>query len=227
MTRRLTIDTQNGDVSGLFDTSTDPSFLYVVAHGAGAGMEHPFLQALAENLVSRGAATLRYQFPYMEAKKNRVDSPAVAAAVVRAAVERAQQLMPNVPLLAGGKSFGGRMTSHAQANAALPGVYGLAFLGFPLHAPGKPSVDRAAHLAQVAVPMLFLQGTRDEFARLDLVQQVVQELGPRATLVLTADGDHSFAVRKRSGSTSGQAFQSLCDSLVTWATSLPHPSRIP
>lgn len=171
--------------------------LYVLAHGAGAGMLHPFLEAVALALASHGIGTLRYEFPYMEKKSRRPDAPAVAAARAREAVEEAARVAPGVPLIAGGKSFGGRMTSTAQAEKPLPGVRGLAFLGFPLHPPGKPGIERAAHLERVGVPMLFLQGTRDDFARLDLLRPVVEGLGPSAALHLVEGGDHSFKVPKR------------------------------
>jgi hypothetical protein len=171
--------------------------LLVLAHGAGAGMRHPFLEQFAQALAAVGIGTLRYEFPYMEAKKHRVDSPAVATARVREAVAEAVRVAPGVPLYAGGKSFGGRMTSTAQAEAQLEGVRGLVFVGFPLHPPGKPGIERAAHLADVQIPMLFLQGTRDEFALRDLLEPVVQGLGDRAALVYTEGGDHSFKVKGR------------------------------
>lgn len=171
--------------------------LYVLAHGAGAGMLHPFLEAVALALASHGIGTFRYEFHYMEKRSKRPDSPAVAVARVREAVEEAARVAPGVPLIAGGKSFGGRMTSTAQAEEPLPGVRGLAFLGFPLHPPGKPGIERAAHLERVGMPMLFLQGTRDDFARLDLLRPVVEGLGPRAALHLVECGDHSFKVPKR------------------------------
>ena len=160
---------------------------------------------------------MRYQFPYMEAGKNRVDSPDVAVAAVRAAVARSLQLFPGVPVIAGGKSFGGRMTSEAQSREPLMGVRGLAFLGFPLHPPGKPGISRAEHLQRVRIPMLFLQGTRDEFATLDLLRSVVGSLAPLAALELFDDGDHSFSVRKSSGRTNAQVLDALCDTLVAWA----------
>ena len=172
---------------------------YVMAHGAGAGMKHPFMEAVAKGLAAHGIATLRYEFPYMERGSKRPDTPAVAHARVREAVEEAARCAPGLPLFAGGKSFGGRMTSQAQAGDSLPGVRGLVFLGFPLHAPGKPSGERAEHLARVEVPMLFLQGTRDEFAALELLQPVVKRLAGRATLELFADADHSFHVPARTG----------------------------
>src|SRR5690242_15387531 len=181
-----------GDVSGLLLRPEDARLIYVLAHGAGAGMRHPFLEAIAQRLAERDIATLRYQFPYMERRSRRPDPPAVAAAAVRAAVVEAARAAPGVPLLAGGKSFGGRMTSTAQAEEPLPGVRGLVFLGFPLHPPGRPSDQRAEHLAKVQIPMLFLQGDRDQFADLKLLKPVVKGLGERATLHLVEGGDHSF-----------------------------------
>jgi predicted alpha/beta-hydrolase family hydrolase len=201
-------------------TPSAPRFGYVLAHGAGAGMQHPFLEAISQALFDRGVATLRYEFAYMEAHKNRPDPPAVAAARVRESVERAGVEWPGLALLAGGKSFGGRMTSTAQAEAPLPGVRGLAFLGFPLHPPGKPSVSRADHLLQVRVPMLFLQGSRDEFAQLDLLTQVCEQLGPRATLHLVPDADHSFKVPKRAGRTPGQVMAELADRIAAFGDAL-------
>ena len=197
-----------------------PRFAYVLAHGAGAGMRHPFLEAMAQALLERDTATLRYEFKYMEEHRNRPDPPAVAAERVREAVERARAEWPALPLVAGGKSFGGRMTSTAQAEQPLDGVRGLVFLGFPLHPPGKPSVTRAEHLFQVEVPMLFLQGTRDEFAQLDLLTGVCEKLGPRATLHLIEDGDHSFKVPKRSGRTADQVMAHLADTIADWGTRL-------
>ena len=197
-----------------------PSFAYVLAHGAGAGMRHPFMEAFAQALLDRGAATLRYEFRYMEEGRKRPDPPAIAADRVREAVERARAEWPGLPLIAGGKSFGGRMTSTAQAERPLDGVVGLAFLGFPLHPPGKPSVARAEHLFQVNVPMLFLQGTRDEFAQLELLSGVCEKLGERATLHLIDDGDHSFKVPKRSGRTAEQVMGELADTIVAWGTAL-------
>ena len=199
-----------------------PAFGYVLAHGAGAGMRHPFMEDIAQALLDRGAATLRYEFKYMEERRNRPDSPAVAAERVREAVAQARARWPGLPLVAGGKSFGGRMTSTAQSESPLEGVGGLAFLGFPLHPPGKPSVARAEHLSQVQVPMLCLQGTRDEFAQLDLLTATCGKLGPRATLHLIGDGDHSFKVPKRSGRTADQVMAELADTIVAWAGALPH-----
>ncbi len=188
-----------GEVSALLLRPPDARLLYVVAHGAGAGMRHPFLESIAARLAERGVATLRYQFPYVERRARRPDPPEIAAATVRAAVEEAGRAAPGLPLVAGGKSFGGRMTSTAAAAEPLPGVRGLVFLGFPLHPPGRPGITRAEHLDRVSVPMLFLQGTRDAFAELKLLQSVLKRLGQRATLQLVDGGDHSFRVLKRWG----------------------------
>jgi predicted alpha/beta-hydrolase family hydrolase len=223
----LTIATPRGPVSGLLVRPDGAWLLYVLAHGAGAGMRHPFLEGMAQGLASRGVATLRYQFPYLERGEKRTDVPLVAEATVRAAVEAAGAGAPDLPLIAGGKSFGGRMTSQAQAAAPLPGVRGLAFLGFPLHPPGKPSTARAQHLEAVNVPMLFLQGTRDPLAELTLISEVVRSVGPRATLHVVEGGDHSFKVPKRSGRTDSQVMDELVAAVADWAkhrASLPAAS---
>ena len=204
------------DVSGLLRLPADARACYVFAHGAGAGMEHRFMAAVADGLAARRIATLRYQFPYMERGSKRPDSPKVAHAAVRAAVSRAAQLAPGVPLFAGGKSFGGRMTSQAQADAPLPGVRGLAFLGFPLHPAGKPSDERAKHLFDVRVPMLFLQGTRDELAEPALLEPVLQRLGMRARLELFEEADHSFHVPARSGRKDAEVLSSVLDAFGAW-----------
>jgi len=196
---------------------TDARYLYVFAHGAGAGMQHPFMVRASEALGRHGIATHRYEFPYMKAGKSRPDSPAVAEAAVREAVREAAKKAPAARLLAGGKSFGGRMTSQAQAREPLPGVRGLVFLGFPLHPPGRPGVERAEHLSAIEIPMLFLQGTRDEFATLDLLQGVVKRLGSRATLHLIEEGDHSFKVPKRSGKTESDVLEELATTIQQWA----------
>jgi len=201
-------------------TPSDARFGYVLAHGAGAGMRHPFLESIAQALFDRRVATLRYEFAYIEQHKNRPDPPAVAAARVREAVRNANAEWPGLPLVAGGKSFGGRMTSTAQSEAPLEGVRGLAFLGFPLHAPGKPGTSRADHLLQVQVPMLFLQGTRDEFAQPDLLTGVCEKLGSRATLHLIDDADHSFKVPKRAGRTPDQVMAELADRIGEFGNSL-------
>jgi hypothetical protein len=195
---------------------------FVLAHGAGAGMSHPFMEMVAGGLAERGIATLRYQFPYMEKASKRVDAPAVAHAAVRAAVDEAARRCPGLPLVAGGKSFGGRMSSQAQAVAPLPGVRGLVFLGFPLHPPGKPSAERAAHLNEVKIPMLFLQGTRDEFAELRLLQPTVMALGSCATLHLVDDGDHSLHVPARSGRKNSDVMAEVLDGAAAWIGALVH-----
>jgi len=213
-------DVRVGDVSGLLLRPDGARLLYVLAHGAGAGMRHPFLESIAPRLAERSVATLRYQFPYMERRARRPDPPAVAAATVRAAVIEAARVAPGLPLVAGGKSFGGRMTSTAQAEVPLAGVRGLVFLGFPLHAPGRPSDKRAEHLAQVRIPMLFLQGDRDEFADLKLLKPVVKQLGERATLHLAEGGDHSFHVLKRSGRTDTEVMAELVETIVVWTAGI-------
>lgn len=207
-------------VSGLLLRPEGARLLYVVAHGAGAGMRHPFLESIAQRLAERSIATLRYQFPYMEQGARRPDPPAVAAATVRAAVADAARLAPGVPLVAGGKSFGGRMTSTAQAEEPLSAVRGLVFLGFPLHPPGRPGDSRAEHLAQVRIPMLFLQGDRDEFADLKLLRPVVKRLGVGATLHLVEGGDHSFKVLKRTGRAGDDVMTELVTTIDRWATKL-------
>jgi len=203
-------------VSGLLQVPPRPRACYVLAHGAGAGMTHPFMAAVAAELADRGIATLRYQFPYMEQRAKRPDPPKVAHAAVRAAVAEAGRHLPMLPLIAGGKSFGGRMTSQAQAAAPLPGVRGLAFLGFPLHPAGKPSRGRADHLLAVTVPMLFLQGTRDALAARDELEPLCTALGTRASLRLYEGADHSFHVPARSGRTDAQVRGEMLDALATW-----------
>lgn len=192
----------------------------IFAHGAGAGMHHAFMEALAVELAAQGVASLRYQFPYMERGSKRPDPPALCHATVRAAVAAASHLAPQLPWFAGGKSFGGRMTSQAQAATALEGVRGLVFIGFPLHPAGKPGTSRAAHLSAVSVPMLFLQGTRDELAVLELVQPTVAALGTRARLEIIEDADHSFHVRARSGRNDVQVRAELVRSIVEWGAVL-------
>jgi predicted alpha/beta-hydrolase family hydrolase len=204
-------------VSGLLLAPAEARACYVLAHGAGAGMKHPFMAAVAEGLSERGIATLRYQFPYMERGSKRPDTPKIAQAAVRAAVTEAARLAPGLPLIAGGKSFGGRMTSQAQAASPLPRVRGLAFLGFPLHAPGKPSDERAKHLSGVQVPLLFLQGTRDDLADLALLQPLAARLGPRATLRLFPDADHSFHVPARTGRKDAEVMREVVDALASWS----------
>jgi predicted alpha/beta-hydrolase family hydrolase len=203
-------------VSGLLQKPPHARACYVLAHGAGAGMDHPFMENVARGLASRGIATLRYQFPYMERGSKRPDPPPLAQATVRAAVAEAQRLLPDTALIAGGKSFGGRMTSQAQAKAPLEGVHGLAFLGFPLHPAGRPSQDRAEHLFEVQIPMLFLQGTRDNLASLDQLEPVCKQLGKCATLTLFADADHSFHVPARTGRKDTQVLDEVLDALAAW-----------
>ena len=213
----LTIAVGRGvEVSGLLQTPQRARAGYVLAHGAGAGMTHPFMAAVAAGLAERGIATLRYQFPYMERGSKRPDPPKLAQATVCAAVAAAQAALPRLSLIAGGKSFGGRMTSQAQAAAPLPGVRGLAFLGFPLHAPRQPSAERGEHLFRVEVPMLFLQGIRDALASLDELQPLCKKLGRRATLTLFADADHSFHVPARSRRKDAEVFGELLDALADW-----------
>ncbi|MDN3276099.1 hypothetical protein QWJ07_17680 [Frankia sp. RB7] len=209
-----------GPVSAILMQPDNARACYVLAHGAGAGMRHASMDKIAEGLADRGIATFRFNFPYMENKQGRPDQPAVAHAAIRAAVAEAARLCPSVTLVAGGKSFGGRMTSQAQAKAPLPGVKGLAFLGFPLHADKKPSTERAEHLAHVEIPMLFLQGTRDGLADLGLLKPVVAALGAKATLHEVEGGDHSFAVLKKSGRTNDEALAEVLDTLAAWIDEL-------
>jgi predicted alpha/beta-hydrolase family hydrolase len=214
--RSVSIDVDVGRrVSGLLQAPADARCCYVLAHGAGAGMTHPFMANVADALAERTIATLRYQFPYMEQGGRRPDSPALAQATVRAAVTKAAEL--GLPLIAGGKSFGGRMTSQAQAAEPLAGVRGLAFLGFPLHPAGKPSDARAAHLREVRVPMLFLQGTRDALAETTLLKPMVAGLGKRATLHLFDGADHSFHMPARSGRKDADVLGEVMDALAAWA----------
>jgi predicted alpha/beta-hydrolase family hydrolase len=203
-------------VSGLLQAPRGARACCVLAHGAGAGMAHPFMAATADGLAERRIATLRYQFPYMERGSKRPDSPKVAHAAVRAAVAEATRLAPGLALFAGGKSFGARMTSQAQAEAPLAGVRGLLFLGFPLHAPGRPSDERGAHLIDVRIPMLFLQGTRDDFAKLELLKPLAKKLGTRARLKTFDDADHSFHVPKRSGRTDAEIMSEMLDAVAEW-----------
>lgn len=217
LAERLRIEIGPGEaVSGLLMRPPQPRAVYVFAHGAGAGMSHASMEAVAAGLAERGIASLRYQFPYMEKGSKRPDAPKVAHAAVRAAVAEAARRCPALALIAGGKSFGGRMTSQAQAAEALPGVRGLAFLGFPLHPAGKPASDRAGHLADVGLPMLFLQGTRDALAELSLLEPVVKGLGSRATLHLLEGADHSFHVLKSSGRNDREMLGEALDTFAAW-----------
>jgi uncharacterized protein len=218
---QLRIDIEkNASVSALLLRPPQPRACYVFAHGAGAGMTHPSMEVIAAGLGERGIATLRYQFPYMEKASRRPDPPAIAHAAVRAAVAEATRRCAGLPLVAGGKSFGGRMTSQAQAKAPLPGVRGLAFLGFPLHADNKPSIERATHLSEIEIPMLFLQGTRDRLADLRYLQPVIEELGPKARLHEVAGGDHSFLVLRKSGRSNDEAMEEVIDTLAGWSIEL-------
>ena len=206
-------------VSGLFTPAVKNKALFVFAPGAGAGIKHSFMEDVAAGLAEREIATLRYQFPYMERGSGRPDTPPVCHATVHAAVQEAARLLPGVPLFAGGKSFGGRMTSQAQASSPLPDVRGIVFLGFPLHLAKKPSDSRAAHLADVRIPMLFLQGTRDELADLKLLEPVTRKLGSLATLERIEAADHGFHVLVRSGRTDAQVMTELLDKISAWTAS--------
>jgi predicted alpha/beta-hydrolase family hydrolase len=216
----LRIPVGDGSVSALLIRPDDAKALFVFAHGAGAGISHRSMQSNAQGLSARGIATLRYQFPYMERGSKRVDAPKAAHAAVRAAVTEAARLAPDLPLFAGGRSFGGRMTSQAQAIEPLPGVRGLIFIGFPLHPAGTPGIERAEHLAHVAVPMLFVSGERDALAEMELLKPVVERLGERATLKVIADADHSLKVPARSGRTSVQSENDALDVVEAWISGL-------
>jgi predicted alpha/beta-hydrolase family hydrolase len=207
-------------VSGLLAIPSKCRMGLVLAHGAGAGMAHPSMTVIAEGLYQREVATLRYQFPYMEQHGKRPDPPALCHATVRAAVQQAGDLMKGIPLLAGGRSFGGRMTSQAQAIAPLPGIRGLAFFGFPLHLAKQPADSRAAHLDQVKIPMLFLQGSRDDLADLSLLRPLIARMQPRATLEVLEHADHSFNVLMRSGRTHAEVREQMLDAFVSWAEKL-------
>jgi hypothetical protein len=215
-TLRIPLDAA-GSVSALLQSPRKADACFVFAHGAGAGMTHPFMAAIADGLAGHRIATLRYQFPYMEKGTKRPDRPAIAQATVRAAVAQARQRFPGLTLIAGGKSFGGRMTSQAQALSPMDGVRGLAFFGFPLHAAGKPSADRAAHLSDIAVPMLFLQGSNDKLAELHLLEPLVGKLGAAASLHVVKDADHSFHVPARSGRSDSDVLAELIDVFASWA----------
>jgi predicted alpha/beta-hydrolase family hydrolase len=217
---RFDSGTSKGEVSGLLQRPRDAIATYVLAHGAGAGMRHAFMEDIASALAERGIATLRYQFPYMEEGRKAPDPAGRLMKTVRAAVGEAARLTPDLPLIAGGKSMGGRMTSQAQAAEALPGVAGLAFLGFPLHAPGRDGNERADHLADVDVPMLFLQGTRDKLAELERMRSVVDGLGKRASMIVVEEGDHSFKVPKRTGKTREDVIADLAEHILAWAMAL-------
>jgi len=210
----------DASVSGLLLRPQEAKALYLFAHGAGAGMTHRAMESNAQGLAQRGIATLRYQFLYMEKGSKRPDPPRLAHAVVRAAAAEAVRLAPGLPLFAGGRSFGGRMTSQAQADEPLPGVRGLAFLGFPLHPAGRPGIERAEHLSRVRVPMLFVSGDRDALAELGLLKPVVAGVGERATLHLVEHADHSFKVAAKSGRTSAGTEAEALDALAGWLLGL-------
>jgi predicted alpha/beta-hydrolase family hydrolase len=207
-----------GAVSGLLLRPPAARAMLALAHGAGAGMRHRFMQRLAEALAGQGVATLRYQFPYVERGERRPDPPGILQATVRAAVDRAGREAGGLPLLAGGKSLGGRMTSGAAAQRPLEGVRGIVFFGFPLHPAGQPSITRAEHLERVQAPMLFLQGTRDRLAEIDLIREVVGRLGSRATLHVVEGADHGFEVLKRSGRTDEAVLGELAETAAAWGT---------
>jgi predicted alpha/beta-hydrolase family hydrolase len=209
-----------GEVSAILMRPAGARCLLALAHGAGAGMGHPFLEKLARRLADVGVATFRYQFPYMEQKRRVPDSPAVATATVAAAVRAAARAAPGLRLLAGGKSFGGRMSSQAASQGLLEGTLGLVFFGFPLHPPDKPGTKRAEHLAKVAMPMLFLQGTKDTLADLKLLRPICADLGPRATLHIIESADHSFHVLKSSGLSDTGVLRELAQTTATWANNL-------
>jgi len=223
--KRLTLAVdETRRVSALFQLPPAAKACFVLAHGAGAGMDHPSMVAVAAELASRNIATLRFQFPYMERRSRRPDPPALCHATVRAAVAEAARLTPTLALFAGGRSFGGRMTSQAQAIEPLPGVKGLAFIGFPMHPAGKPSAERAEHLCEVKIPMLFLQGTRDELAKLELLPPLIELLGARATLKLLQDADHSFHVLARTGRKDAEVRAEMLDALAAWIEQAVHGS---
>jgi predicted alpha/beta-hydrolase family hydrolase len=214
-----------GEVSTLLLAPPTPTAAFVFAHGAGAGITHAFMADLSAALADRAIATLRFNFPGMERGSKRPDPPAVAHAAVRAAVAEARRLLPGLPLLAGGKSFGGRMTSQAQAIDPLPGVRGLVFVGFPLHPADKPGTERAAHLTDVTLPMLFLQGTRDALADLPLLRGALAPLGDRATLRTFDDADHSFHVRASSGTNDRAVLQAIADAIAGWVDGVLSPPQ--
>ncbi|WP_284734630.1 alpha/beta hydrolase family protein [Sphingosinicella terrae] len=220
----IVIPVREGQVSALWLRPEGAKAAYLLAHGAGAGMRHQAMAAAAAGLAGRGFATLRFQFPYMEKGSKRPDPPAVAQAAVRAAAEEGARLAPDLPWFAGGRSFGGRMTSEAQAEAPLPGVRGLLFLGFPLHPAGKPGIARAQHLARVKVPMLFLSGTRDALAETDLLRGVVEGLGDQASLHLVEGADHGFNVLVRSGRKPAEAEAEVWDKAAAWMAAVAHRS---
>jgi uncharacterized protein len=211
-------------VDGLYLAAAEPKACLALAHGAGAGMTHSSMASVAAELQALGVSTLRYQFPYMQRGSKRTDAPPICHATVRAAVAMATQLAPSVPLFAGGRSFGGRMTSQAQSLDPLPNVRGLVFLAFPLHPAGKPSDERAEHLANIGIPMLFIQGSNDDLASLDLLHPVIERLGNRATLKLLDQADHSFHVPARTGRRDPQVREEALRAAVDWMRSVSHLS---
>jgi predicted alpha/beta-hydrolase family hydrolase len=224
MEARVAIAVGDEQVSGLFLRPANPKALYLFAHGAGVGMTHPSMESNARGLAARGIATLRYQFPYMEKGSRRPDPPRIAHSAVRAAAAKAVELAPDLALFAGGRSFGGRMTSQAQAESPVPTVRGLAFLGFPLHPAGKPGIERAEHLARVQIPMLFVSGARDALAELDLLKPVVADLGEQASFHVVRDADHSLNVPARSGRTSADAEAEALDAMAEWMLDRVQPA---
>jgi hypothetical protein len=212
----FTATKSSGDVSAIVRRPEDAAALLVIAHGAGAGMRHPFMEAAAELLAARGVATFRYNFPYMENGRRSPDPKGILLGTVRSAVGAAREAAGDLPLFAGGKSMGGRMTSQAAADGGLEGVEGLVFFGFPLHPPGKPSVERGDHLRLVKIPMLFFQGTRDAFAGMDLIEPVARDLGARATLHVIDGADHSFRVLKSAGRTHEDVLEEMAGVLRRW-----------
>ncbi len=216
--RSLSLTVGATTVSALWDSPAEATAVLVLAHGAGAGMRHQFLETVAGRLNHRGVGTLRFQFPYMEVGRRRPDPPVLAVRAVVAAVEAATRLSLGLPVYAGGKSFGGRMTSTAAAEGRIDAVRGVVFLGFPLHPPGKPGCARAVHLSSVAAPMLFVQGTRDRLADLTLIRRVASELGPRAHVHVVEGGDHSFAVPKRLGRTEADVLDDVASAVQHWMT---------
>jgi hypothetical protein len=222
---RLTIRVDDESVDAIAQWPAGPLACYVMAHGAGAGMEHPFMRDVADGLAKRHIATLRYQFPYMQRGSGRPDSPRIAQATARAAYLRAVELFDGLALFAGGKSFGGRMTSQAEAADPLPGAKGIVFLGFPLQSPGKPSGQRANHLHEISIPMLFVQGTRDKLAEIGAIEELVAKLGAIATLKSIADGDHSFHVPVRAGRKYGDVMNEMLDAMTDWLKSIADASK--
>ena len=206
----------SGDVSAVLDRPVDARALLAFAHGAGAGMRHHFMEAVTERLVTAGIAVFRYNFPYIEQGRKRPDHTPKLIKTIRSAVAVASGLAEGLPLIAGGKSMGGRLTSHVAAAGDIPGVQGLVFFGFPLHAPGRPGTERAAHLANVGQPMLFLQGPRDSMARMDLIEEVVTPLGEKAQLHVVEGANHGFHVLKRSGRTDDEVLDELSEETVQW-----------